>query len=106
MASTSAIASPSTTATSPPPRMVSLPDMSVLSVGGGAEAAASASAVEDKRLLAAATAGQTDLVLQLLEEEGGQGLHRFKDEVRYTVFICLFQITCKAILLIGSVQSA
>ena len=34
----------------------------------------------DKRLLEAASAGQTDLVLQLLEEEGQQ-LHLFKDKV-------------------------
>ena len=35
----------------------------------------------DKRLLEAASSGQTDLVLQLLEEEG-QRLHSFKDKVR------------------------
>ncbi len=35
----------------------------------------------DTRLLEAASLGQTDLVLQLLEENG-QGLHSFKDQVR------------------------
>ena len=36
---------------------------------------------EDSRLLEAALNGQTDLVLQLLEEEG-QALHGFRDKVR------------------------
>lgn len=36
----------------------------------------------DLRLLEASSSGQTDLVLQLLEEEGGQRLHSFKDQVR------------------------
>ena len=36
---------------------------------------------EDSRLLEAALNGQTDLVLQLLEEEG-QTLHGFRDKVR------------------------
>ena len=35
----------------------------------------------DLRLLEAASSGQTDLVLQLLEDEGGQKLHSFKDQV-------------------------
>ena len=37
----------------------------------------------DLRLLEAASSGQTDLVLQLLEEEGGQRLHSFKDQVSH-----------------------
>ena len=37
----------------------------------------------DLRLLEAASSGQTDLILQLLEEEGGQRLHSFKDQVSY-----------------------
>ncbi len=36
---------------------------------------------QDGRLLEAASAGQTDLVLHLLEENGNQ-LHGFKDHVR------------------------
>ena len=51
--------------------------------------AAAAAVGVDKRLLDAASAGQTDFVLQLLEEEGQQ-LHSFKDKVRtklkYTFF--------------------
>ena len=35
---------------------------------------------EDRRLLSAASLGQTDLVLQLLEENGSE-LHNFKDQV-------------------------
>ena len=35
----------------------------------------------DLRLLDASSSGQTDLVLQLLEDEGGQKLHSFKDQV-------------------------
>ena len=43
-----------------------------------------ATAIEvDLRLLEAASSGQTDLVLQLLEEEGGQRLHSFKDQVSH-----------------------
>ena len=34
---------------------------------------------EDKRLLEASASGQTDIVLQLLEEHGHQ-LHKFKDQ--------------------------
>ena len=37
----------------------------------------------DLRLLEAASSGQTDLILQLLEEEGGQRLHSFKDQVSH-----------------------
>ena len=37
--------------------------------------------VNDQRLLEASAKGLTDLVLQLIEEEG-QGLHGFKDKVR------------------------
>jgi hypothetical protein len=47
------------------------------SIASGAAAAAAI----DRRLLDAASNGQTDLVLQLLEEEGGHKLHLFKDEV-------------------------
>ena len=36
---------------------------------------------DDKRLLEASAAGQTDRVLQLIEEHGHQ-LHKFKDQVR------------------------
>ena len=43
--------------------------------------ASSEAAEVDLRLLAASSSGQTDLVLQLLEEEGGQRLHSFKDQV-------------------------
>ena len=35
---------------------------------------------EDKRLLEASASGQTDRVLQLLEEPSGQTLHKFKDQ--------------------------
>ena len=42
-----------------------------------------ATAEVDLRLLEAASSGQTDLVLQLLEEEGGQRLHSFKDQVSH-----------------------
>ena len=41
----------------------------------------------DLRLLEAASSGQTDLVLQLLEEEGGQRLHSFKDQVSTIVMM-------------------
>ena len=40
----------------------------------------------DRRLLEASSSGQTDLVLQLLEEEGGRRLHSFKDQVRRAAF--------------------
>ena len=40
-----------------------------------------AAAEVDLRLLDASSSGQTDLVLQLLEDEGGQKLHSFKDQV-------------------------
>ena len=43
--------------------------------------ASSEAAEVDLRLLAASSSGQTDLVLQLLEDEGGQKLHSFKDQV-------------------------
>lgn len=46
----------------------------------GAKAMDSIDKVDDKRLLEAAAAGQTDLVLQLLEEDGGQHLHSYKDQ--------------------------
>ncbi len=42
---------------------------------------AAASSSEDRRLLEAAASAKTDLVLQLLEEEG-QHLHSFRDQVR------------------------
>ena len=42
----------------------------------------------DQRLLEASAKGQTDLVLQLIEEEG-QHLHGFKDKVRSSEFIVL-----------------
>ena len=47
-------------------------------------AATEAVAEVDRRLLEASSSGQTDLVLQLLEEEGGQKLHSFKDQVSFT----------------------
>ena len=37
---------------------------------------------DDRRLLEAAEAGQTDLILQLLEENGAD-LHNFKDQVSF-----------------------
>ena len=40
---------------------------------------------EDKRLLEASASGQTDRVLQLLEEPNGQQLHKFKDQDGKTV---------------------
>jgi galactitol-specific phosphotransferase system IIB component len=45
-----------------------------------AAAAAATADSADRRLLEAASQGKTDLVLQLLEEEG-QTLHEFKDKV-------------------------
>ena len=47
---------------------------------------------EDKQVLSAASEGQTDFILQLLEEENGQErVHSYKDQVRHTVclFVCL-----------------
>ena len=46
-----------------------------------AEATSAEAAEVDLRLLDASSSGQTDLVLQLLEDEGGQKLHSFKDQV-------------------------
>ena len=56
-------------------------DPSALSPVDAAGPAAEAGEV-DRRLLEASSSGQTDLVLQLLEEDGGHRLHSFKDQVR------------------------
>ena len=41
---------------------------------------------EDKRLLEASASGQTDRVLQLIEEHGQQ-LHKYKDQVSEKPFL-------------------
>ena len=51
-----------------------------------ASAAASDSSCCDHRLLEASSKGQTDAVLQLLEENG-QHLHAFKDKVRLCTMV-------------------
>ena len=48
---------------------------------------------DDKRLLEASASGQTDQVLQLIEEHGHQ-LHKFKDQVSGTFFPALFIDIC------------
>ena len=67
-------------------------DPPTLNAMDASAAAASDSSCCDHRLLEASSKGQTDAVLQLLEENG-QHLHTFKDKVRFCAMVIICYCT-------------